>query len=178
LPIGRTVANSRALILSEDGKEVSDGATGVLCLEGACLALGYYGNDEKTQASFVQNPLNKSYPERIYYTGDLVYRNSDGEIIYVSRKDFQIKHMGYRIELGEIENAGNTVAGIKDCVCTYNTRRQKIIFYYEGEQMDKKHILDELTKKIPQYMLPGKIVYMESLPHNANGKIDRKSLEN
>ena len=73
------------------------------------MADGYYKNPEKTEEAFVQNPLNAYYPERVYRTGDLVKYNERGELIYISRKDFQIKRRGYRIELGEIE------AGAKQC---------------------------------------------------------------
>ncbi len=71
--------------------------------EGLAVTLGYYHNPEKTREAFVQNPLNDAYPEIIYRTGDLGRYNEQGELIFISRKDYQIKHMGHRIELGEIE---------------------------------------------------------------------------
>ena len=81
----------------------------------ACAAvrwrLGYYNNPERTAKGFIQNPLNPHYPELIYRTGDSGYWNSRGEIMFLGRKDFQIKHLGYRIELGEIEHAVLQVDG-------------------------------------------------------------------
>ena len=95
----------------------------------------------------------------------------------MSRKDFQIKHMGYRIELGEIETAGSSVQGIRDCACLYNSKRKKIVFIYDGVEMDKKELMEALAKRVPEYMIPGKIVYVKAMPHNANGKIDRVKLK-
>lgn len=177
LPIGVPISNTQALVLDEDGKEVPKGETGELCIRGSCLALGYYNNPEKTSQSFVQNPLHSRYPDRIYHTGDLVRYNEHGDLIYMSRKDFQIKHMGYRIELGEIETAGNTIEGIQDCACLYHHKRKKIVFFYDGTELQKQEILDALAKCVPEYMMPGKVIYLKSMPHNANGKIDRLKLQ-
>ena len=176
LPIGTAINNTEALILDEEGKPVPEGETGELCIRGSCLAMGYYNNPERTQASFVQNPLTTAYSDRIYHTGDLVYAAPDGNLIYVSRKDFQIKHMGYRIELGEIENAANRLPGIADCACTYDSRRQRIVLFYEGKEFETKELLEHLAGLVPEYMLPGKIVHLQHMPHNANGKIDRAAL--
>lgn len=178
LPIGKPITNTQALVLDEAGNEVKKGETGELCMRGCCVALGYYCNPERTNSSFTQNPTHDRYPDRVYHTGDLVYYDENDDLIYVSRKDFQIKHMGYRIELGEIENAANLVEGIRDCACHYDMQRKKIILYYDGRKLEKKQLLDELAKRIPQYMLPGRIVYLDAMPHNANGKIDRKALQN
>lgn len=178
LPIGKPITNTQALVLDEAGNEVKKGETGELCMRGCCVALGYYCNPERTNSSFTQNPTHDRYPDRVYHTGDLVYYDENDDLIYVSRKDFQIKHMGYRIELGEIENAANLVEGIRDCACHYDMQRKKIILYYDGRKLEKKQLLDELAKRIPQYMLPGRIVYLDAIPHNANGKIDRKALQN
>ena len=82
--------------------------------------MGYYNNPEKTAAAFVQNPLNTAYPETVYKTGDLVKLNENGELIYISRKDFQIKHMGYRIELGEIEAAAYAAEGLSSAAVIYD----------------------------------------------------------
>ena len=76
----------------------------------------------RSSAAFVQNPLNTAYPETVYKTGDLVKRNENGELIYISRKDFQIKHMGYRIELGEIEAAAYASDGLSSAAGIYDKR--------------------------------------------------------
>ena len=108
LPIGKPMKNTEILVLDEKDQLVlpsNVGAIGELCVKGTSLAVGYYNNPEKTKAAFVQNPLNTKYDEIIYRTGDLVSYNEYGEIMYMGRKDYQIKHMGHRIELGEIETA-------------------------------------------------------------------------
>ena len=176
LSIGKPILNTEALILDDNGNPVSKGETGELCIRGCCLALGYYNNPERTAQSFVQNPTVTAYPDRIYHTGDLVYLDEEDNLIYVSRKDFQIKHMGYRIELGEIEAAAARIEGIADCACTYDTAKQRIILYYEGTAFDPASLTALLGKLVPEYMLPGRLVHMDALPHNANGKIDRKAL--
>ena len=109
LPIGIHCDNCQVFIVKEDGTEAGVDEEGELYARTTFMADGYYGNSEKTAEAFVQNPLNKYYPERVYKTGDIVKMNDKGEIIYISRKDFQIKRSGYRIELGEIEAGANSV---------------------------------------------------------------------
>lgn len=81
---------------------------------------------------YVQNPLNDMYPEIAYRSGDLVRWNHYGELIYVSCKDFQIKHMGYRIELGEIENAAEACPEVDRCAVVYDVQRNDIVLFYGG----------------------------------------------
>ena len=176
LPIGKAIADSEALVLTEDGREALPGETGELCLRGSCLALGYYRDAKRTAESFVPNPLHDDYPDRIYRTGDLVTRDENGELLYVSRKDFQIKRMGYRIELGEIETAANAVDGVEECACVYLARRERITLYYEGRQLEEAALRLELERRLPKYMLPDRLVFLKALPRNANGKIDRPAL--
>lgn len=176
LPIGRSCDNCDALVLTDDGREAAPGEEGELCVRGSFLAEGYYNNPEKTADVFVQNPLNSAYPERIYKTGDLVKVNERGEFIYISRKDFQIKHMGYRIELGEIEASAWSVEKIKNCACVYDDTVDKIIFIYEGK-VKKNELMTAMWKKIPTYMQPNELIRVKQMPFNANGKIDRAHLK-
>lgn len=175
LPIGKACSNCGVLILTEEGREAAPGEEGELCVRGSFLSMGYFNNAEKTAEVFVQNPLNPHYPELIYKTGDLVKYNDRGELLYITRKDFQIKHMGYRIELGEIETAVSAVDGIKHCVCVFDPQRDKIILIYQGD-VDKKFIMDSISEKLPDYMRPNQMVPVNAMPFNANGKIDRKWL--
>lgn len=175
LPIGHACDNCGLLVLDENGREPAAGAQGELCVRGSFLAMGYYGAPDKTAESFVQNPLNRTYPELIYRTGDLVYYNERGELVYVGRKDFQIKHMGYRIELGEIEAAVSACEGVEVCVCLYDTKRDKLILVYEGTA-SQEEILPFAKGKLPSYMVPNRIIHTRKMPYNANGKLDRKWL--
>lgn len=175
LPIGIPCRNSDVFILDENDVLVNSlEKIGELCVRGSSIALGYWNNPEKTNISFVQNPLQKNYPERIYRTGDLVYLNKRGELMYSGRKDNQIKHMGYRIELGEIETAATCVDGIKRSVVLYKKTDQHIVMFYESdEELDLKYIRIQIAKNLPKYMIPHEYIWKRNFPENMNGKIDR-----
>ncbi|MCM1297245.1 MAG: amino acid adenylation domain-containing protein [Muribaculaceae bacterium] len=175
LPIGIPMANTDILILNERNEPITDDEVGELCVRGTSLSMGYYNNPEKTREAFVQNPLNPYVPELIYRTGDLVKYNEYGEIVYLSRKDFQIKHMGHRIELGEIETAVSSLEEIALCCCLYDEKRQRIVLFIE-EQLEKAYINERISRLVPEYMLPGKVIALDKMPINANGKIDRVKL--
>ena len=176
LPIGKHCDNCNVFILKEDDTEASVDEEGELYVRSSFVASGYYDNPEKTQAAFVQNPLNPYYPEIVYKTGDLVKMNERGEILYISRIDFQIKRSGYRIELGEIEAAANGHERIKGCACVYDKDSEKILLFYEGKKSDKDSVYEQVQNNVPVYMLPDEVIRIKELPKNANGKIDRIQL--
>lgn len=176
LPIGFPMPNTDILVLNEKDEPVKGEESGELCVRGTSLSMGYYKNPEKTREAFVQNPLNQAVPELIYRTGDIVKYNERGEIIYLSRKDFQIKHMGHRIELGEIETAVSSLEEISLCCCLYDEKRQKIVLFIE-EELEKAYINEKISRLVPEYMLPNKLIRVEKMPINANGKIDRVKLK-
>lgn len=176
IPIGHPFPNREIMLLSEDGKSVKDGEQGEICVRATSLTLGYYNDPVRTSEVFVQNPTNTCYPELIYKTGDIGRYNEAGELCFVSRKDFQIKHMGHRIELGEIEVNVNMLDGIKLSACIYDTQKSKIVLYYVGDAPEKDVIL-AMKSRLPRYMLPNKTVRLESMPFTANGKIDRVTLK-
>lgn len=176
LPIGYPCENTDVLVFDEndnliDSNEIDK--VGELCVRGSCLAYGYYNNEEKTAEAFVQNPLNKSYHETVYRTGDLVKYNSYGEIMYIGRKDFQIKVSGYRIELGEIETAVSSVPEVDANCCVFDEKRQLIMCFFMGNEVDKKKIKTKIKEVLPRYMMPHKYIKLEKMPLNSNGKIDR-----
>lgn len=178
LPIGKACENTEILVLNENNQLVQNGEIGELCVRGICLSMGYYGDMEKTNSAFVQNPLNTKYNDLIYRTGDLVKYNELGEIIYVCRKDFQIKHQGHRIELGEIETMANSLAAINQSCAIYDEQNKKIVLFCSiNGEITEKEIYKMLESKIPRYMLPSKIYILEMLPLNLNGKIDRVYLK-
>mgnify|MGYP001770895753 CR=1 FL=1 len=179
LPIGYACKNTDVLVLDDEDNLVSEiNEIGELCVRGSSLALGYYNDQEKTALAFVQNPLNKAYPEKIYRTGDVVYYNERGELIYKGRKDFQIKHMGYRIELGEIETAILAIDGVDNACVLYDNENKNIVLIYESaKKIEQKAILLALHNKLPKYMLPTKFILLDAMPLNINGKIDRNKLK-
>jgi acyl-coenzyme A synthetase/AMP-(fatty) acid ligase len=147
-------------------------------VRGSSLALGYYNNPEKTAQAFVQNPLNKHYPELIYRTGDVVYLNELGEIIYLCRKDNQIQHLGYRIELGEIEVAVLGMDMLDNACVLYNNDKKEIVLFFScDEKIESGMIRKYLMNKLPKYMIPTSFIQLNKMPLNANGKIDRNTLK-
>ena len=175
IPIGQPFENTEILLL-KGGLEAAQGEEGEICIRGTCLTHGYYGNKEKTKEAFVQNPLNPYYPELIYRTGDIGKRNAKGELIFVSRKDYQIKHMGHRIELGEIEANVLLVDGIQTACCIYPKEDEKIVLFYTGT-LKKAELLMELKQRLPRYMIPNVLFLIEQLPLTPNGKMNRKAME-
>ena len=139
------------------------------------LAKGLALGTPSLAASFVQNPLHADYPETIYRTGDLGRYNERGELLFVSRKDYQIKHMGHRIELGEIEADVQLVDGVRLACCVYDKESERIVLYYVGE-IAPADLLVELRARLPRYMLPNAVEPLDALPLTANAKIDRVSL--
>lgn len=180
LPIGVPCRNTDILILNDNNRQVQGQEEGELCVRGTSLAMGYYNNPEKTQAAFVQNPLNSSYPEIIYRTGDIVAYNELGEIVFKGRKDSLVKHLGYRIELGEIEHViVNTLKLAKNGCIVYNSIKKEITLFYEAEEDIKLAVFrKQITTILPKYMVPTVYIRMDELPRNTNGKIDRLTLKN
>lgn len=176
IPIGRPFQNREILLLTEDGRLAGEGEDGEICVRGTALTLGYYNDPVRTGEAFVQNPLNKAYPELIYRTGDMGRYNEKGELMFVSRKDYQIKHMGHRIELGEIEVNVDMLPGIRMSACIYDTKKGKIVLYFVGD-LSEKELTAVLKTKLPRYMLPNRILRIDQMPLTANGKLDRRALK-
>lgn len=179
IPIGKAFANKEALLLDETLCPVADGESGEICVRGAGLAKGYYNDPEKTKAAFVQNP-RVSYPDILYRTGDIGRKDENGDIVFLCRRDGQIKHMGYRIELGEIERALGGLAkecGIGDAVCFHDASHDRIVCAYEGT-LSAKELAGALARRLPKYMIPNIYLPYTAFPHNANGKIDRVKIKN
>ena len=179
LPIGIPYQNTDVLILNDEDRVCKPGEEGELCVRGTSLAMGYYNDPDKTAAAFVQNPLNKSYPEIIYRTGDIVCMRSDGNILFKGRKDSLIKHSGYRIELGEIEHVlENELKAVKYCCAVYHYQEKKIVLFYENDrELSAREFRQSMHKHLPNYMIPAEFIRMDELPRNPNGKIDRLALK-
>ena len=177
LPIGRSFPNTDIFLLNEQNRLVSENESGEICVRGFSLALGYYNNPEETKKSFCQNPLNNHYPEKIYRTGDIGKYNDKNEILFLSRKDNQIKHMGHRIELGELEVNINALDFIENACCIYDNENEKIVLFYQARSKCDKEIVLKLKERLPRYMLPNKFVHFDQLPMNKNAKIDRARLK-
>lgn len=177
LPIGNAFPNTEILLLDEENHQVSQGQVGEICVRGESLALGYYNNEEATRKAFCQNPLHNLYRDVIYRTGDMGFYNENGQLVFASRKDHQIKHMGHRIELAEIEIQVNILDFIEKCCCVYDEKQEKIVLFYESDKEHNVEIIEELQKKLPKYMCPNRMIYMEEIPMNSHEKMDRVKLK-
>lgn len=176
LPIGRPYDNYRVFLLKNDGTEAGYGELGEICVGGPVLALGYYGDAERTQASFVQNPLQKMYDDRIYRTGDIGRYNSEGLLEFHGRKDRQIKHLGHRIELDEIECEALKIADVSEAATVYASDTDTVYLYYTG-QITVRDIVIDLRKRLPGFMVPRKVICLNDIPKLPNGKIDINKLK-
>lgn len=176
IPIGKPFKNTHVFLVKDDNTEAQPGEVGEIFIRGTCVTHGYYNNEEKTKEAFVQNPLNPNYPETVYRTGDLGKMGEDGNIYFISRKDYQIKHMGHRIELGEIDSNVMMLSEIKSCCCIYVKEDEKLVLFYIGD-IEKKELMTRLKSMLPRYMLPNVSIQMDKLPLTANGKMNRLEMQ-
>ena len=176
IPIGVPFQNERVFLLDEQDREVTEsGSVGELCVSGSSVALGYWRDPERTNSVFTQNPLNQDIYERIYRTGDLVRICENGDWVYVSRKDFQVKHMGHRIELGEIETRLMAMDEVERALVTYLHDKGRILAFLCGTA-SKESIVEALRVDLPEYMIPNLFCFVDQMPLTKNGKIDRAAL--
>lgn len=176
LPIGIPCENAEIILINENGKLAVDDEIGEIYVKSIFVGSGYYNNKEKTNEAFVQNPLHDNYIDIVYKTGDLGKKNQYGEIEYLGRKDYQIKHMGYRIELGEIETNVNSMKEMTTCACIYDKQHSQIVLFYEGNYSEDD-IVTYANEHLLNYMQPNVIVKLDKMPYNQNGKIDRAKLK-
>ncbi len=174
IPIGKPYDNYRIFLLSEDGKAVRPGEEGEIAVSGVGVTDGYINDPDRTAAAFMQNPLNDSYNERIYKTGDIGLIREDGMLMYRGRRDRQIKYMGHRVELDEIESAAASF-GVTECAALYDPEKELIWFFYGGD-MSLKDLSVSLRKILPGFMVPRKIKNLPEIPRLPNGKTDIRSL--
>jgi amino acid adenylation domain-containing protein/non-ribosomal peptide synthase protein (TIGR01720 family) len=182
--LGKPITNTQLYVLDDWLNPVAPGATGELYIAGDGLAEGYLNQPELTQSVFLDYPLTtdvlgETQSIRLYKTGDKVFLSPEGELYFVGRTDFQIKLRGYRLETGEIEARLTALANIKEAVVTLwyaNTPKACLVAYVTGNNVDITKIRKYLKEVLPSYMVPQYIVPLDTMPLNANNKIDRKAL--
>ncbi|MDN4015109.1 condensation domain-containing protein [Chryseobacterium gambrini] len=178
VPIGKPISNTQVYILDKYHHIVPIGVVGELYISGSGLARGYLNLEELTEDKFLNNPFVPG--TKMYRTGDLGRWLPDGNIEYLGRIDHQVKIRGHRIELGEIDSYVLTYsADIKSVVTEVKEHggdKILVVYYVSGSPIDKHDLSQYLAGKLPQYMLPGFYVELESIPLTNNGKIDRNNL--
>lgn len=187
LPIGKPFRNSTAYVLDERMRPVGIGQRGELYTGGPGTALGYLNRPELTAERFVKDPFNPG--GMMYRTGDMVRWLPNGDLEFFGRADEQVKIRGFRIELGEIDAALNDLAviGSQAVICAATGQGDKEILAYvvpaEKRPLDEsatkalEHaVMDHLSKKLPEYMLPSAVTVLEAMPLNNSGKVDKAKL--
>ncbi|HEU4768923.1 MAG TPA: amino acid adenylation domain-containing protein, partial [Pyrinomonadaceae bacterium] len=182
MPLGRPLANTRAYVLDNDLQPVPVGVTGELFIGGECVTRGYLGQPEKTAQQFLPDPFSDEPGARLYMTGDLVRYEPDGNLIFLGRKDEQLKIRGYRVEPAEIEAALVEHEAVRECLVMLRedvAGDPRLVAYCVCNQEAQPSVSDLrsfLAERLPVHMLPSAFVLLESLPLTAHGKVDRKNL--
>jgi amino acid adenylation domain-containing protein len=183
ITIGSAVENTRTYILNDDLQIVSNGEAGELHLAGSKLAQGYLYDEAKTKQRFIEIEPSETIPEtRLYKTGDLCRWATNGEIEFLGRIDQQVKVRGYRIELEEIETTLETMDEISAAATTVvegGTGQNLLVAYVVAKEneISDESIKSHLATRLPNYMIPQIIKYIDKLPLLPNDKLDRKKLK-
>jgi amino acid adenylation domain-containing protein len=170
--IGKPMKNMEALIVSEHAEIQDDNDNGELCLSGSQLTPGYLNEEQNKTTFFTLN--GKKY----YRTGDIAYKEKNGNFMFCGRVDQQVKIQGYRIELSEIEFHLRklTKSGVVAIVVKGNNGLNQIDVVFEDKTTSVENVLSELKTKLPAYMIPVNVHFITPFPLNVNGKTDRKAI--
>ncbi|CUS36977.1 putative Multi-domain non-ribosomal peptide synthetase [Candidatus Nitrospira nitrosa] len=178
MPVGRPVPNIELYVLSPSLKPLPIGVVGELCVAGVGVGRGYLCDSAKTAEAFIPHPFACEPGARLYRTGDTAKYLPNGDIQFLGRMDHQVKVRGFRIELGEVEaqllehpEVHEAVVVVKEDV---GGDKRLVAYVAGGASHETLH--EFLRERVPDYMVPSTIVVLESLPRNANGKVDRRSL--
>ncbi len=177
--IGKPLSHCVDIIIDEQGNEVPTGVKGELCIAGNQVTKGYWNNEEKNTEAFFNRQYNGEMM-RFYHTGDLCYKDTDGDIMYSGRLDHQAKIQGFRVEMGEIEFHARKFLGGKNVACLAFDNKEsltEIAMFIESERFSQDEMIAYMRTKIPSYMIPSKIYYVNPFPLNDNDKVDKKVLK-
>lgn len=183
-PIGRPIANAEVYVLDERLQPVATGDLGELYIGGRGLARGYLRRPDLTAERFIPHPYTDNPQARLYKTGDLVRCRPDGNLEFLGRLDSQVKMRGFRIELQEIEVALTQHYSVAECVVLVsqadidNPYLVAYIVTADSHHSTAQELNDFLRDRLPDYMVPVHFIFLDKLPLNANGKIDKKKLPN
>ncbi len=184
IPIGTACDGEELLVLDPELRPVAPGETGDLYIRGVGLSPGYWRDPQATARAFLTRRDEDGREERVYRTGDLARRDSDGLVHFVGREDTQIKSRGYRIELGEIESALSRVSALREsavvAVPGESFEGYMVCCAYvpgDAATVTPAGLRSELSRMLPEYMIPSKWRALDQLPRNPAGKVDRRRLK-
>ncbi len=169
--IGVPLPNMKAYIFNEKNKVLPLGEIGELCIGGDCVAKGYHNLNKLTDEKFISTEYGK-----VYRTGDLCYINYSKEIVYIGRKDSQVKVHGLRIEVSEIENIARNFKDINQVAVIVDDYQSLCIYYNTNKKIQKEKLKEHLKAKLPPYMVPSKYIEIDEFPINDVGKLDKNKL--
>ena len=175
VPIGKPIYNTQMHVVDKNNNLLPIGVKGELCIAGVNVGQGYLNNPELTAEKFIDNPFGEG---KLYKTGDIAFWREDGEIIFCGRIDNQIKLNGQRIELGEIESTITAFNGIDSVAVLIQKlkKRDVLVAYCCGDKNLRKTIKELCLQRLPAYMVPQAFVFIDEMPLNPSGKLDRKYL--
>jgi amino acid adenylation domain-containing protein len=182
LPIGMACANTECSVLTLDGRLAAPGQSGELCVHGPSVSPGYWADPEKTNAVFLHPPVQPNLEATMYRTGDIVTVDADGHYYFHGRRDTMIKRRGYRIELGEIESALLSHPGVRESAVLpvpdelVGNRIRAVVALHVSGSLGVLDLQQYCAARVPQYMIPEQIDFLEELPKTSTGKIDRVKL--
>jgi amino acid adenylation domain-containing protein len=177
--IGKPIANVQVYVLGPQLEVVPIGVAGEMYVSGASQARGYVGHPDITAERFVPNPYSRNGGDRLYRTGDLVRYLADGNLEYIGRKDQQVKIRGYRIELGEIEAVLEQHGEVDEAIVTTRGeggQKRLVAYVVAPKETDAAGLRAFLQERLPSYMIPAAIVFIDKTPLTPNGKVDHRAL--
>ncbi|WIV98618.1 non-ribosomal peptide synthetase/type I polyketide synthase [Kinneretia aquatilis] len=180
VPIGQPIANARAYVLDEQGEPVPVGVTGELWLGGEGLAWGYLGRAGMTAERFVPDALSGQAGARLYRSGDLARWRRDGTLEFLGRSDDQLKLRGIRVELGEVQGALAALPGVQAAAVLVQRdamQQPELVGVLVAPGQTAVQLRQALAQRLPEHLLPGRLLLLEALPQTANGKVDKAALE-
>lgn len=171
LSIGKPMMGTKLAITNEHGDDLPTGHAGELCLAGPQATTGYWNDPTRNRTAFIELA-----GERFYRTGDRCLIDKDGDALYLGRTDHQVKIQGFRVELAEVEHHARQVLGKRNLVAVALSNRQgltELAVVHEGGPMESQEFFAQMRSTLPPYMVPTRLLRLDELPLNINGKIDR-----
>jgi acyl-CoA synthetase (AMP-forming)/AMP-acid ligase II/thioesterase domain-containing protein/acyl carrier protein len=180
VPVGYPVAGKEVMIMGDEGSLLKPGEIGEIVVRTHFRFASYWGKPELPDEKVIADPENPDL--KLYRTGDLGRVDSQGRLEFLGRKDFQVKIRGYRVNLSVVENLITAVQGVQRAIVVLRqdaSGKKRMVAYLvmnPGIAVTAKWLRTDLATRLPSYMIPSVIVFMDEFPLTLNGKIDRHSL--